>query len=319
MAGGISRSLAVYWSVSLLIAAVGGASVPYMMTDSAGAPTMGNGNAHLRASLASDNRTIARLRHEVSQGQSTITDLRTTISTDQDTITRLRAEVSALPHTTIQDGNITWNFTDLSGQGTRWTMPMTNYADYAKDPRSTTDVYLRTSTGGTIRTLDARPYITPAFFKKVIGDLTVGRSAHEFVREAFNVKAQLVTYKNTTWDNLGTDQYPAETLTQGSGICRDMSILLASMLVAGNDRAHYNLTVKIVYADAKLQNGEIAPGSDPFVQNATTINHMFVEVDYADGTNQFIETTAPHWFTFTGYSGWAFTVPDNGSFEQTAG
>lgn len=124
---------------------------------------------------------------------------------------------------------------------------------------------------------DLRGYVQPDFFANVISDFTNGKTDQQFVAEVVNFKNQIVTYGT----GLG-DQYswPAETITTGRGRCGDTTILMTSLLKAGENQAHYGLSVYIWYCDAD------------HMTSPQTVNHAIVEVKYSDRTDTFIETTS---------------------------
>jgi hypothetical protein len=146
------------------------------------------------------------------------------------------------------------------------------------------------------------PFVAPSDFSGVVSDLTAGHTAQQFVREAFNVKAQFVVYAKTLVDNDGSYKFPTETMTEGTGVCGDTTILLASLIQAGNVQSNYGITVKVWIAYMDPNTGVLA-------NHPTTINHALLEVDYKDGTHEVIETTTPSFSTHTeGFEGWSYNV-----------
>lgn len=211
--------------------------------------------------------------------------------------------------TTIEAGNVSWHFTDLRAETQSWTYSIDSYRQYVLVPRSTSTLRLQTNSGKTITVPDPRPYVTPSFFQNVISDLTDERSATSFVREVFNMKKQLVVYNFSLVDDKGYYEYPAETMTDGTGICGDTTILLASLLIAGNDKAHYGMKVSIWIVDLDSTTGTIRT-------NPESINHALIEVVYADGTKEWIETTSRNFYTYNEISGWRYELPDDGNFNK---
>jgi hypothetical protein len=202
---------------------------------------------------------------------------------------------------TNADGKVNWSFCDLAGRSLTWGFPLEDYQKYGRLPHPRTPLALQTPAGTVVHVNDMRPYVTPGFFHDVIDDLTTGRTAEQFVQEAFNLKAGFVHYASSYLDEQKVYQYPAETMTTGQGICGDTTILLASLLVAGNDQAHYGMKVQVYYA-------EMNQAGDGIVIPPTTANHAFVGVTYQDGGREFIETTAPAYSSWEQVQGWDYDV-----------
>lgn len=103
----------------------------------------------------------------------------------------------------------------------------------------TTTVSLSNSnTGETYTEIDLTKYVTPDVISTVISDLTDGRSDYDFVQEVVNIKNQLITYSSGLKNEY---RWAVETLTEGTGNCGDISILMASLLKAGENRENYGL------------------------------------------------------------------------------
>lgn len=198
--------------------------------------------------------------------------------------------------TTVNAGNVTWHFVDLRGSSHSWTYSLDAYKQYVQLSHPYGVVRIQAGST-TVSVNDPRSYIVPSFFSKVISDLTSGRNDHQFVREAFNVKKQMVIYNNSLADENGLYKFPSETLTEGTGICGDTTILLASLLLAGNATAKYGYNVSVWLGDLDTSTGTL-------VEDAPEVNHAFVEVSYADGSSEYIETTATSWMTYSSVWGW---------------
>ena len=136
-------------------------------------------------------------------------------------------------------------------------------------------------------------YVEPDFFSGVISGLTDGNSAREFVDEVVNLKNQLISYGSGLGD---TYQWSAETLTEGRGKCGDTSILIASLLKAGENEANYGLDVYIWYCDADN------------IANPQEVNHAIVGVEYSDGSSELIETTTDDYYHIGEIVGWKYEV-----------
>ena len=135
----------------------------------------------------------------------------------------------------------------------------------------------------------------------MIGQLTSGRSDREFVKEVDNIKNQIVVYGKGLGD--APYKFPAETLTEGRGVCADTTILMASMLVEGIRKGGYSFRVYVVYVQSV--GGVLVSDS----WSLTEANHALVQVEFSDGTNWPIETTTNQFFVHSqAYVGWKFEV-----------
>ena len=182
-----------------------------------------------------------------------------------------------VPLASIKNRTIYWRIFLLNNAQLQWSLDMGTYLSYAQASDPTETVRLSNSdTGETYTVTDLTEYVTPTVFTNVISDLTDRRSAYNFVQEVVNIKNQLIAY-STGLDN--QYRWAVETLTEGTGNCADMSILMASLLKAGENEKNYGLKVYFWYCD-----------SDNMV-NPQNVNHVIVGVEYSDGTSQLIEST----------------------------
>jgi hypothetical protein len=216
--------------------------------------------------------------------------------------TALLAAQASAPGESVFAGNVTWRFTDERGVERAWTTSMDDDRAAVERDHPRALLTLATATGGSILVADPRPYVDPSTFDGKIGDLTAGRDARAFVREAFRVKSAFVTYGFSMTDLGGAYKYPVETMVDGAGVCGDTTILLASMLEAGSAQAGYGLKLKVWIVDVDVTTMLLVP-------NAETVDHAFLEVDYPDGGKEYVETTAPTFTTWAAPVGWAFDVP----------
>ena len=181
-----------------------------------------------------------------------------------------------VPYTTIVGGNVTWVFRTLDESIESWFMPIETYNYYVNNPKPTEYHYLTTDGQSfTIRNMEL--FVQPEFFSNVISSLTDGNTARDFVEEVFNLRVQLTLYSEDITD---TPQWSAETMTRGAGDCEDFAILMASLLLAGNEDAYYGMTVQMVYMDTDNPT------------NPQTVNHVTLYVTYEDGTGQFVDSTS---------------------------
>jgi len=215
---------------------------------------------------------------------------------------QLRRVALVPPYASISKGTITWTFYDLKGDMITWQMPIDTFRYYVSEPKPIRTLTLKTSSGDSVRTDDMRPYIQPSFFANITSMLTEGRTAEDFVREVDNVKNQIVTYGKDLGE--APYQFPAETLTEGRGVCADTTILMASMLMAGDNQANYGFRVSIWYVELD-QNGTLVSNRNALTQ----ANHAIVEVQFSDGTAWTLETTTNYFYAYSQpYTGWQFDV-----------
>jgi len=227
---------------------------------------------------------------------SNYNQLQTTYYTLQNTYNNLHSSYETLyaPSTLIQNGTIHWRFHMIDETIAEWTVPIDTYRTYIEWPEPTATLSLsNTNTGETYTVKDLREYVQPDFFANVISDFTDGKTDKQFVQDVVNFKDQIVTYGSGLGDYY---RWPAETITEGRGQCGDTTILMASLLKAGENRAHYGLSVYIWYCDAYHMTSPQA------------VNHAIVEVRYADGTNSLIETTTNTYYTYNQIYGWSYQV-----------
>jgi len=198
------------------------------------------------------------------------------------------------PCTLIKNGNITWRFDKLDGTVVSWKVDIDTYRYYVSCPDPTGYVRLYNSgTGKTYTIKDITKYVQPDFFSEVISDLTDGNTDYKFVDEVVNLKNQLISYGSGLDE---TYQWSAETLTECRGKCGDTSILVASLIKAGENKANYGLKVSLWYCDVNNMD------------NPQDINHVIVGVEYSDGDYDLIETTTNNYYSYEQIFGWKYEV-----------
>lgn len=181
-----------------------------------------------------------------------------------------------VPYTTVVGGNVTWVFRTLDKNIESWFMPIDTYNYYVNKPKPVEYHYFTTD-GQSFKIRNMELFVQPEFFSNVISTLTNGNTARDFVQEVFNLRVQLTLYSEDITD---TPQWSAETLTKGAGDCEDFAILMASLLVAGNEYAHYGMTIQMVYMDAYNPT------------NPQTVNHVLLYVIYEDESGEFVDSTS---------------------------
>lgn len=199
----------------------------------------------------------------------------------------------------VEKGNVTWQWTDLRGSTQQWRWPMEEYRKDVKRVRPGEYVTFSTVSGRHIRVADPRPYLDEAPFEVHVRNLTDGRTDREFVREAFRMKTQLVDYQFQLLDERGFYKYPGETLVEGTGICGDTTILLASVLAAGSAQAGYGIELALWIVDLDVFTGAT-------VKDPDTVDHALLEVKFRDGTVWYVETTAYAFTLHPQVHGWRY-------------
>lgn len=240
------------------------------------------------------NRTLQNVSGELAAARSELALLQARYEALQD--------ADPAPLTSIERGNVTFAFNDLRGDARRWRHDMEEYRQDVKRVRPGESLYLPTATGNHVRVADPRPYVMPEVFDGEISDLTSGRDDRAFVREAFHLKRQVATYSFSLLDTRGFYKYPLETMTEGTGVCGDTVILMASLLLAGDAVADYGYTLRLWIVDYDLARGG-------FVKDPETANHAVLEVQFRDGERWYLETTSFELRTHPSIEGWSFPIP----------
>ncbi len=176
----------------------------------------------------------------------------------------------------IQNNNFTFTFTLLNGTEDKWEFPITTYNYYVAEPRILPILHFNIS-DKEYGYPDYRGVITPRFFANVTPELTKRHNAQQFVNEVVNLKNQLTTY-SIVFENQSI--YPAEILGSGQGDCKDIGVLMASILETGNIEANYGMQIEFVYVNASNLDS----------QNQIP-NHLILYIKFANGTSEFVDTT----------------------------
>ncbi|TET20404.1 hypothetical protein E3J74_02655 [Candidatus Bathyarchaeota archaeon] len=181
-----------------------------------------------------------------------------------------------VPYTTIQEGDVVWAFRTLDETIQKWSLPIDTYTYYV-DKAKPLEYHHLTTDGDSFTMRKMELFVQPELFSNVIHDLTDGNTAKDFVQEVFNLRVQMTLYSDDITD---TPQWPAETMTEGTGDCEDFAILMGSLLVAGNEQTNYGMTVQMVYMDT----------DNP--ANPQTVNHILLYIIYEDETVEFVDSTS---------------------------
>lgn len=194
----------------------------------------------------------------------------------------------------LSNGSLEFNFTTVSGTPESWVFPYSLYGKYLLPPMQVPVLILNSTVSGRqIYTYDYSSLVTPALFANAIGNLTENMTAAQFVQEVFNFREQLTTY-NVVFGN--TSQYPFVILADREGDCKDLAVLMASMLEAGNMQANYGMHIQLVYLDY------------PNVTDPKVVNHMIIKVIYRNGTSQLVESTGNVMDPYKSITGWYFNL-----------
>jgi len=222
---------------------------------------------------------ITNLQNQLQNLQQDYNDLQEVYNTLYTNYAGLATEYEGalkVPYTTIQEGDIVWAFRILDESIESWSMPIDTYTYYV-DKSKPKEYHYFTTDGQSFKIRNMELLVQPEFFSNVISSLTDGNTARDFVQEVFNLRVQMTLYSEDITD---TPQWSVETMTEGTGDCEDFAILMGSLLVAGNEQAHYGMTVQMVYMDTDNP-------TDP-----QGVNHVLLHIMYEDGTGEFVESTS---------------------------
>ncbi len=189
----------------------------------------------------------------------------------------------------IRNNTIYFNFKNLNNETIKLDIPFDTYKEYILHKLRPITYKPINISGEIYYILNSNLFLTPNIFKDCILDLTNDRVDKEFVREVINFKNQIIYY-HTFWDI--NCRWPIESLVEGVGDCEDTSVLVVSMLKAGNEIENYGMKVSLFACD--IYN----------ITNPNTVNHVIIHVEYSDGTYDLIEPTAKDFYTYEKVAGW---------------
>jgi predicted nuclease with TOPRIM domain len=227
---------------------------------------------------------------------STLTDqteaLRTNYSGLYGWYSWLQDNAITTPYIAIHDGQVTLGIKLPDGSLHTWTkdvseleQAITTGANIRANPSY---VYLDVN-GNKVVATNYSPYIDSEPFKDFIPALYASSSSDsEFIQNVRKIISQLSVH-NTEGNQI--PHLPLETFLKGGGDSEDLSILLASMLMA----APADWDVRLVFMDIDHP------------QNAQTINHMIVYVDTGE-EKLLLEPTNPDAFWTFDTQGWSLDV-----------
>ncbi|MGI0061200.1 MAG: hypothetical protein ACREBA_01970 [Nitrosotalea sp.] len=187
-----------------------------------------------------------------------------------------------------------WNFCDSKGNSYQWSMPLSTYDYNVQRTKPISYLSLQMPDGSTRTVVDYTKFVEPDFTNVIDQVYDRAGSDGQFIYEVWHIVSQMTTYnKDITNNNL----WPLEVLGRGGGDCKDLSILIASMIRSSEHTKDWK--VQLVYLDF---DNPTSP---------KTVNHMIVEVD--TGTGRYtIEATAKnnglHAWDGTNIFGWRYDV-----------
>lgn len=214
-------------------------------------------------------------------------------------------ECPSVPCSYVNGNNFTYVFRALNGEVVQWSFPASVYNKYSSTP-STLPILVFNDTYNNKRlyTYDYSVLVTPSVFSSVVGNLTRNRTASQFVDEVFSLREQLTTYSNV-FSN--TSVYPTVVLATREGDCKDLAVLMASILEAGNTQAGYGMKIQLLYMDY------------PNFTSPQVINHIVIDITYSNGTSQIVETTGDVMDPYKSVDGWYVNLTCNAtSCEQVS-
>ncbi len=204
---------------------------------------------------------------------------------------------TSIPCSYFNDTNLTFEFRTLNGSVEEWDFPYSTYGQYNSSQKFVPILILNSTVNGkALYTYDYSGLVTPSLFANVIGGLTDGRTAPEFVKEVFNFREQLTTY-SLVFGN--ASEYPSVILENRTGDCKDFAVLMASMLEAGNIQADYGMKIQLLYMDY------------PNATSPNVVNHLVINVVYKNGTSQIMESTGGVLDPYKSVNGWYFNLECN--------
>jgi hypothetical protein len=138
---------------------------------------------------------------------------------------------------------LVWRSPD--GSIMKWTVPMDAYRAQLLLKKPTNYLIMEDSKGVPHKVMDFRPFVSPAPFQEFAPELYERAGSKEaFIYEVWSLVTQLSAY---TPDIGETPRWPLESLVEGGGDCEDVTILIASILLASGEMDE----VGIMYMDAE--------------------------------------------------------------------
>lgn len=176
--------------------------------------------------------------------------------------------------TYIVNQTINWNFCDSKGNQYGWSMLIQTYDNDVKKPYPSPIILNMKMPDNSISTaIDYRSFIEPRFTNVIDQVYDNAGSDNQFLYELWYIVSQMTTYnKDITNSNL----WPLEVFTRSGGDCKDLSILLVSMIKSSQHTKGWDVYLGYVDSD--------------HISEPQTINHMLVSV-HINGVTHIVETT----------------------------
>lgn len=207
--------------------------------------------------------------------------------------TSLQVE-SCKPVTSIVNETIHWKFCDSKRNPYNWSIPIETYDYNVQRPKPQNILSLSLPNGTGITTTDYTKFVEPDFTNVIDEVYDKAGSDDQFIYEVWYIVSQMTTYNHDITNN---NLWPQEVFSRAGGDCKDLSILIASMIRSSEHTKDWK--VQLVYLD--MDNPT----------NPKTINHMIVEVNTGKGQYT-IEATAKnnglHTWDGTSIVGWRYDV-----------
>ena len=260
----------------------------------------------LSLSYVNLDKQYQTLQNDYSALETNLTELKVEYTTLSKDIATLRNDYNNLygwynwlqnnaitpPYIAIHNRQVTLGFYAPDGSIQTWTKDVSELeqAIITGEKNRNNPSYLYLDVNG-IKTSEENyaPYVDPDPFRDFIPSLyATSGNDYTFIQNVRRIISQLTIYNTENYD---TPRHPIETFLMGGGDCEDISILLASMLLA----APVDWDVRLVFMDADHP------------QVAQEINHVIVYVD--TGKEKYLlEPTDPEYFWSFETQGWSLDV-----------
>ncbi len=195
------------------------------------------------------------------------------------------------PLTSVKNGTITWNFCDSKGNQYTWSMPFTTYDANIKRPFPTDTIIIKEPDGTNVIFPNYAEFVEPSFSKVIDQVYDNAGSDDQFLYEVWFIVSQMTTYSQ---DITNSNLWPLQTFSDARGDCKDLSILVASMIRSSSHTQNWQVYLGIV------------DSNNP--SNPQHYNHMMVSVHIGNEV-QFIEATnkqngLQYWNGIAFYGNW---------------
>lgn len=177
------------------------------------------------------------------------------------------------PLTSIKNGTYFWNFCDSKGNQYTWSMPTTGYDYNIKRSFPVDHISINEPDGRVAVFPDYSKFVEPSFSGVIDKVYDNAGSDQQFLYETWFIVSQMTTYSQ---DITNSNLWPLQTFSDAKGDCKDLSILLASMIRSSSHTKDWKVYLGILDANNP---------SDPKIYN-----HMMVSVHIGNETH-FIEAT----------------------------